>query len=363
MSVLDGIKVIEMGGIGPCPFAGMMLADMGADVVIIERPVASMIPKSKDINRRGKSPLSLNLKDEKDKSTLKKLIAEADILIEGYRPGVMESLGLGPQECHEINPRLVYGRMTGWGQDGPLAHTAGHDINYISITGVLEAIGQRGQKPSVPLNLVGDYGGGAMMLLVGILSAQIEAMRSGKGQVVDAAMTDGSAALMSLFHTMSNVGTWAPRRGSNLLDSGAPFYDVYETKDNKYVAIGAIEPQFYAILMQKLGLETESIANEQMDITKWSAHKTIIADQVKTKTRDEWAALCADSDACLSPVLSMSEASGHEHNIHRDTYITGNEGVQPAPAPKYSRTPSSAKSISKENANVEEIHARWAVDK
>lgn len=342
MSVLKGYKVIELAGLGPCPMAGMLLADMGAEVICIDRDNKLLPLYAKDISRRGKKSIIVNLKTEQGRATLKALIASADILIEGYRPGVAEKLGVGPKDCHDINPSLIYGRMTGWGQEGPLANNAGHDINYISLTGALHAIGVKGEKPVVPLNLVGDFGGGTMFLVMGILAALLEAKTSGKGQVVDAAMIDGAANLMWMCHSFNAVNEWnTQQRGDNLLDGGAFFYDTYETADGKYVAVGAIEPQFFAQFVELAGLDKSIFTPEsQADVNAWPTLKAELARVLKQKTRDEWEAILGDSDACFSPVLSATEAPHHPHHRERETYIEVDDCVHPAPAPRFSRTPS-----------------------
>ncbi len=337
MGALDGIKIIEMAGLGPGPFAGMLLADMGADIIVVEQKKSSIrIP---DCNRRGKRSIALNLKDEDDKATLFSLIREADVLFEGFRPGVMERLGLGPDVCLSMNPKLIYGRMTGWGQNGPLSHAAGHDINYISLTGALHAIGDSQGKPVPPLNLVGDYGGGAMFLVTGILAAYIEAQKSGKGQVIDVAMTDGSALLMSIFNTLDRIGTWNPTRGQNMLDGGAHYYNTYATKDNKFISIGAIEPQFYTLLKNLVHLE-EAEFGDQNNSKNWPEQKKSLEKIFLTRTRDEWCEILEGTDVCFAPILDYKEAQEHPHNIHRETYIDVDGFKQPAPAPKFSRTPS-----------------------
>lgn len=339
MGPLQGIKIIEMGAIGPGPFAGMLLADMGAEVIVVERYSVSKEHRMPDCNRRGKKSIALNLKQPEGVETLLQLIEQADVLFEGFRPGVMERLGLGPDICLARNPRLIYGRMTGWGQEGPLAKAAGHDINYISLTGALFATGRADDKPVPPLNLVGDYGGGGMFLVTGILAALIETQRSGKGQVVDAAMTDGSAVLMSIFNSLHAMGMWTPKRGVNLLDSGAHFYDTYETKDGKYVSIGSLEPQFYAQLIEKAELDPELFSN-QMNQREWPTLKEKLSEVFKRKTQAEWCEIMEGSDVCFAPVLDFIEAQQHPHNVARETYIEVDGLVQPAPAPRFSRTPS-----------------------
>ena len=337
MGPLKGIKIIEMAGIGPGPFAGMILADMGADVIIIERNVDPKKRRIPDCNRRGKRSIALNLKDPTGVETLLQLVEQADALIEGYRPGVMERLGIGPEVLQERNPKLVIGRMTGWGQFGPLSKAAGHDINYISLTGALRAIGRKDAKPVPPLNLVGDYGGGAMFLVTGLLAALLETQKSRKGQVIDVAMTDGSAVLMSVFSTLHAMGLQSTEHGSNMLDSGSHYYEVYETKDDKYISIGSIEPQFYALLIEKAELDPEEFS-AQHDRTQWPVLKAKITEVFKTKTRDEWCAIMEGTDICFAPVLDFLEAQQHPHNKARGTYIELDGITQPAPAPRFSRT-------------------------
>jgi len=315
----------------------MMLADMGADVVCIDRDARPMLDPATDCTRRGKRSIILDLKSPKDRDTLFKLITRADAAFEGFRPGVMERLGLGPDECLQVNPRLVYGRMTGWGQDGPLAQAAGHDINYISLTGALHAIGREGDKPVPPLNLVGDFGGGALYLAFGMACALLEAQKSGRGQVVEAAMTDGSASLMAMIHSFDEQGQWSPARGSNLLDGGAHFYDVYETGDGKYISIGSIEPRFYASLIDKAGLNKEEFGNQNAP-ESWPMLKEKLAAVFKTRSRDQWCELMEGSDVCFAPVLDIHEAPRHPHNRARGTYIEVGGMTQPAPAPRFSRT-------------------------
>ena len=333
---LSGVKVLEFAGIGPGPFCGMLLADMGAEVVRIDRKGGRGGSKY-DISSRGKKSIALDLKKPEAIEACLKLIEGADILQEGFRPGVMERLGLGPDVALARNPKLVYGRMTGWGQTGMLAQAAGHDINYISITGALHAIGRPGEKPVPPLNLVGDFGGGALYLAMGMLAALVEAQRSGKGQVVDTAMTDGAASLMTMFYGFTASGMWKEEKGTNLLDGGTHFYDTYETKDGKYISLGSIEPQFYAILREKAGL-SEDIWTHQMDATKWPEMKVKIAAVFKGKTRDEWCAIMENTDICFAPVLSISEAKDHQHNKDRQTIVEIDGVAQPNIAPRFSRT-------------------------
>jgi alpha-methylacyl-CoA racemase len=336
---LHGIKVVEMVGIGPGPFCAMMLADMGANVIRLDQPRAkSAIPVQFDVLARGRRSIALDLKNPESKQIALELIAQADALIEGFRPGVMERLGLGPDTCLERNPRLVYGRMTGWGQTGPLAHAAGHDLNYIALSGMLHAMGRADDAPPPPLNLVGDFGGGAMMLAFGIVCALLEAKHSKRGQVIDAAMTDGSALLGALMYGMKAAGRWTVARGANLLDGGAHFYDTYECADGKFVAIGSIEPQFYAELLTKGGIQDEAF-QKQMDPRLWPELKMKLRTLFKTKSRDEWCALMEGSDVCFAPVLDMNEAPLHAHNAARKTFIEFEGVTQPAPAPRLSRTP------------------------
>ncbi|MFO0689591.1 MAG: CaiB/BaiF CoA-transferase family protein [Myxococcota bacterium] len=337
---LSGIRVLEVAGIGPGPFCGMMLADMGADVVRIDRAT-----KGRDMGRapidvlaRGRRSVAVDLKSGEGVAVVLRLVEQADVLLEGFRPGVMERLGLGPDVCLARNPRLVYGRMTGWGQDGPMAQAAGHDINYIALAGALEPIGRQGQKPTPPLNLVGDFGGGGMLLAFGIAVALVERASSGRGQVIDAAMVDGASTLMGFFHGMAAMGGWPGERGTNILDTGAHYYETYETKDGLFVSLGSIEPQFYAELLEKLGLDPKTLPN-QNDRAKWPEMKVRFEAIFKTKTRAEWCALMEGTDICFAPVLSMKEVATHPHIAHRKTYVEQNGLIQPAPAPRFSRTP------------------------
>ena len=361
MGPLQGIKIIEMAGLGPGPFAGMLLADMGADVILVERRTDPSKTRIPDCNRRGKRSIALNLKEAEDIEKLLGLVEKADVLFEGFRPGVMERLGLGPTILHEKNPKLIIGRMTGWGQYGPLSKAAGHDINYISLTGALHAIGRKGEKPVPPLNLVGDYGGGGMFLVMGILAALLETQKSGKGQVIDVAMTDGSAVLMSVFNTLHGIGQWKTERGTNLLDSGAHFYDVYETKDGKFVSIGSIEPQFYALLLEKAGLDTKAF-QAQYDPNQWPTYKEKITALFKSKTRAEWCTIMEGTDICFAPVLDFVEAQNHPHNKARETYIDLDGIKQPAPAPRFSRTPSKVRHGSRAaGENTGEVLEDWGI--
>lgn len=337
MGPLNGVRIIELAGIGPGPFCGMVLADLGAEVISVERVGAGPEKPALDCSRRGKRSIALNLKSEAGVETLLKLVDSADALFEGFRPGVVEKLGIGPDQCLQRNPRLIYGRMTGWGQYGPMSQAAGHDINYISLTGALHAMGRPGEKPVPPLNLVGDFGGGGMFLALGIVSGLLEARSSGKGQVVDAAMTDGSAVLMSMFNTAYEMGLHSLDRGTNRLDGGAHFYDTYETLDGKYISIGSIEPQFYAQLLEVANLPADEFG-QQMDRSRWPDLKRAIADVFRQKTRDQWCELMEGSDICFAPVLDLKEAQDHPHNVARQTYVDVGGIKQPAPAPRFSRT-------------------------
>ncbi|OFE12076.1 carnitine dehydratase [Pseudohongiella acticola] len=334
---LQGFKIIEMAAIGPVPFCGMMLSDMGADVVRIDRRGSPVAHQGNPVNR-GRRSIALDLKQPGDIDIALSLISAADALLEGFRPGVMERLGLGPDRCLQHNPRLVYGRMTGWGQTGPLAQAAGHDINYIALTGALHAMSRDGQPPSPPLNLIGDYGGGAMLLASGVLAALLEASRSGQGQVVDAAMTDGSASLMSLFHGLQAEGMWRDEPGTNMLDGGAHFYNCYVCADGKFISIGPIEPQFYASLLQLCDINDADFS-AQMNTAQWPTLKNRLSELFKTRTRDQWCDLLEGSDACFAPVLDTKEAAMHPHNMARQTFVSHNGINQAAPAPRFSRTP------------------------
>lgn len=341
---LSHLTVIELAGIGPGPFACMLLADMGARVLRIDRPPAPPQGGLEDLLRndgvvdRGRESLSLNLKDARAVETVLRLVERADILLEGYRPGVAEKLGLGPAACQARNPRLVYGRMTGWGQTGPLSQAAGHDINYVALSGALHAIGTAAQ-PLPPLNLVGDYGGGGMLLALGVLAAQAHAARSGQGQVVDAAMTDGAALLMATHYGLMAKGWWQDRRESNFLDGAAHFYGTYACSDGRHVSVGAIEPQFYRQLLERCGI-TDPQFQHQWDAGEWPALRAKLADLFKRRTQAEWCALLEGSDACFAPVLSMNEAASHPHNVARGTFVQADGVLQPAPAPRFDRTPS-----------------------
>jgi alpha-methylacyl-CoA racemase len=340
MGPLAGVRVLEFEAIGPAPFAGMLLADMGADVLVVDRPASSGLGLKRerwyDVMLRGKRSVTLDLKSAQGAEAALALIARADALIEGFRPDVMERLGLGPEAALKKNPKLVYGRMTGWGQQGPLAPRAGHDINYIALSGILHAIGRRGESPVPPLNLIGDFGGGGMLLGFGVVCALLEASRSGRGQVIDAAMVDGAALLAAMFAGFLASGGWSEERGANILDSGAPWYDVYETADGKYVAIGAIEDKFFAELGAKLKLID---LPAQHDRSRWPEMRARIADALKSRTRDEWCRVFEGSDACFAPVLGWAEARSHAHSRARSAYVNVANVEQPAPAPRFSRTP------------------------
>ena len=342
MGPLAGIKVVEMAGIGPAPFCGMLLADMGADVLSVDRPIASdlgfAIERKYDLPNRGKRAVAVDLKNPQGVAAVLQLMESADLLIEGFRPGVMERLGLGPAACHGVNPRLVYGRMTGWGQDGPLSQRAGHDINYIALAGVLGAIGSKGGAPVAPLNLIGDFAGGAMYLAMGLLAALLEARSSGKGQVVDAAMLDGAANLMTMHHGYRQAGIWNDARGSNTVDGGSPYYTTYRTSDGKYMAVGAVELRFYRELVERLGLTGQALPDRD-DPAQWDALRLRLAAVFETKTRDEWASLFAEGDACVTPVLDMQESMAHPHALARNIFCDTGGVAGPAPAPRFSRTP------------------------
>jgi len=341
MGPLKGLKVVEMAGIGPGPFAAMMLGDMGADVVRIDRPGATTVDgdPNANINNRSRKSVALNLKTDAGREAALKLISQADVLIEGFRPGVMERLGLGPDVCQAQNAKLVFGRMTGWGQEGPLAQSAGHDINYLAITGALHAIGTKESGPVPPLNIVADFGGGGMMLLVGILAAVYEARNSGHGQVVDAAMTDGVPLLLGSAFTRMAQDFWKDEREANQLDGGAYYYGTYETADGKWISIGPIEPQFHALMLDKLGLTDDPLFAKQNDQSIWPKAKEKLREVFKSKTRDAWDALLEGTDVCYGPVLSLKEAPSHPHNIHRKSFIEIGGHMQGAPAPRFSRTP------------------------
>ena len=346
MGPLSGKRIVEIAGIGPGPFCAMLLADLGAEVVRVDR--ASAVPDimpdspSLDLLNRGRRSVGVNLKTPEGIETVLKLVQESDALIEGFRPGVAERLGIGPEECLARNPKLIYGRMTGWGQEGTYSSMAGHDINYIALSGVLGMIGREGGKPIPPVNLVGDFGGGGMLLALGICAALVETAKSEKGQIIDAAMTDGSALLSTMMHSFKAMGMWGDR-GTNLLDTGAPFYDVFECADGEFISLGSIEPQFYSELLRITEID-QSENPKQMDRAKWAEMKSKIGDAIKGKTRSEWEELMEGTDVCFAPVLSMDEAYEHPHNKQRNTFIEIAGVMQPAPAPRFSRTPASVSS-------------------
>jgi alpha-methylacyl-CoA racemase len=341
MGPLQGVRVVELAGLGPAPFCAMMLADMGATVIRVDRASAPADePDPVDTLLRNRQSIALNLKSPAGVAALLRLVDGADALIEGFRPGVAERLGVGPEACLARNPKLVYGRMTGWGQSGPLAHSAGHDINYLALTGALHLIGERGRKPVPPLNLVADFGGGGMMLLAGLLAALLEASRTGRGQVIDAAMTDGAIALLSIFFSMRAAGHgFRDATGELMLAGAAPYYGTFETSDGKYLAIGAIEPQFYALLLEKLGVDRKHLAaGYPAGRAAWPAAQAAIEAAVRSRSRDEWAAVFEGTDACVAPVLSLAEAARHPHNVARGSFVTVDGVEQHAPAPRFSRT-------------------------
>ncbi len=341
MGPLAGYKVVEIASIGPGPMCAMLLSDMGAEVLRVDRIRPSglglAIPPRFDLLNRGRRSVAIDLKKKEGLKIALRLVEQADVLIEGFRPGVAERLGIGPEDCFARNPELIYGRVSGWGQEGPLAHAAGHDINYIALVGALHAIGRAGETPVPPLNLVADYGGGALYLAFGIVCGLLEASKSGQGQIVDAAMVDAVASLMTVFYGLQTMGIWTDRRGENILDGGAHFYDVYETADGKYISIGAIEPKFYAELLHLTGLDGEDLPH-QMDRTKWpEMHKRLRA-VFKNKTRNEWCSIMEGTDVCFAPVLSIEEAPNHRHNKTRGTFVEIDGQIQPAPAPRFGRT-------------------------
>jgi len=365
MGPLQGMKILEIAGIGPGPFAAMMLSDMGAEVVRIDRAqnVSGEVPEqpSPDLLNRGRRSIGVDLKNREGVETVLRLVEQADALVEGFRPGVMERLGIGPDVCLARNPRLVYGRMTGWGQEGPIAHAAGHDINYIALAGTLHGIGRAGEQPIAPLNLVGDFGGGGMLMAFGIVCGLVERARSGEGQVVDAAMVDGAALLATMMHGFRAMGMWSEERGTNLLDTGAHFYDTFETADGEHVAVGSIEPQFYALLLKHTGLDAEDLPR-QMDRTQWTAAKEKVAAVFKTKTRAEWNAIMEGTDVCYAPVLSMTEAYEHPHNVARKTFVEVAGVSQPAPAPRFSRTePEISRPPCHPGQHTDEVLTAWGL--
>lgn len=359
---LSGLRVIELAGIGPGPFAAMILADLGAEVIRVDRPSGGgdSIPPHLDALRRSRESVVLDLRNEQGAATVLQMVEKADVLIEGFRPGVTERLGIGPEDCRAVNPKLVYGRMTGWGQTGPLASSAGHDISYLALTGALHAMGRKGEDPAIPLNLVGDFGGGSLYLVVGVLAAVFEAQRSGAGQVVDAAIVDGAANLTTVFHGMMAAGMWRDERGVNELDSGRPWYDVYETSDGKHMAIGPIEPKFYAEFMTVLGLDPRD--PDRSTPEGWAEIRKQVAGVFATRTRDQWTGVFDGTDACVSPVLSLTEAPSHPHLSDRETFVDVAGVIQPAPAPRFSRTPASVRSNpSIPGAHTRSVLERWGI--
>jgi alpha-methylacyl-CoA racemase len=362
---LQGVKIVELAGIGPGPFAGMLLSDMGADIVRVDRagqvnPGLFDKPNLEPLYR-GRRSIGVDLKNPEGVELVLRLVDQADALMEGYRPGVTERLGLGPDVCLARNPKLVYGRMTGWGQDGPMAQAAGHDINYIALAGALAHFGRTGGKPTPPINVVGDFGGGGMFMAFGIVCGILEAQRSGKGQVLDVAMVDGTATLMSMMWGLKQIGAWDESLGANFLDTGAPFYDTYETADGKFISLGSLEPQFYAELIKRLGLEDEGLPG-QMDRGNWQILRTRFTELFKTKTRDEWDAILAGTDACYAPVLTMSEATNNEHIVARETIIKRDGVPQPAPAPRFSRTTAEVqRSAPWPGQHTDEALAEWGL--
>jgi alpha-methylacyl-CoA racemase len=359
---LTGVRVVELAGIGPGPFACMLLADMGADVIRVERPsgTPSAVPPELDVMRRSRSSIALDLRQPRGVEAVLEMIESADVLIEGFRPGVAERLGLGPNHCHGRNQRLVYGRMTGWGQRGPWAQTAGHDISYLAVTGALHAMGRKGERPAIPLNLVGDFGGGSLYLVVGILAALHHARTTGSGQVVDAAIVDGASSLTALLHGMMAARLWRDERGVNMLDSGVPWYDVYETADGRHMAVGALEPAFFAELMKVLDLDFGEA--ERADQGRWGEMRDRIAERFRTRTMDAWTDVFAPTDACVSPVLSLKEAASNPHLVARETFVEVGGVVQPAPAPRFSLTPSAVqRPPGAIGSNTREELTRWGV--
>ncbi|MFI1445768.1 CoA transferase [Streptomyces virginiae] len=359
---LAGVRVVELAGIGPGPFAAMLLADLGADVVRVDRPGGGglAVDPAYDITNRGKRSVLLDLKSADGPARVLDLVERADVLLEGFRPGVAERLGVGPAECHARNPKLVYGRMTGWGQDGPLAETAGHDIAYIAVTGALGMIGKPGEPPAVPANLVGDYAGGSLYLVIGVLAALHHARATGTGQVVDAAIVDGTAHLTAMIHGMMAAGGWQDRRSANLLDGGCPFYGTYETSDGGYMAVGALEQQFYDTFVELLGIEDQAPARK--DLARWGELREVVAARFRTRTRAQWTAVFEGSDACVAPVLSLREAPDHPHLAARGTFTDLGGIVQPAPAPRFSTTPGALTTgPAQPGAHTESVAADWDV--
>jgi alpha-methylacyl-CoA racemase len=363
---LSGIKIVELAGIGPGPFSAMLLADLGADIIRVDRAQqvnpATWDRPNRDLMNRGRRSIGVDLKHPDGVETVLQLVERADALIEGFRPGVTDRLGIGPDVCLARNPKLVYGRMTGWGQEGPMAQAAGHDINYIALAGALAHFGRAGSKPTPPINLIGDFGGGGMFMALGIVSGVLEAQRSGKGQVLDVAMVDGTATLMSMIWGMSALGVWDEARGSNALDTGAPFYDTYETADGKFISLGSLEPQFYAELLERLGL-TDAGLPAQMDRDGWPVQEERFTALFKTKTRDEWDEILRGTDACYAPVLTMSEAANDEHMRARGTFVEVDGITQPGPSPRFSRTPGEIqRSAPWPGQHTDEVVADWGLD-
>jgi alpha-methylacyl-CoA racemase len=364
---LHGFRIVELAGIGPAPFAAMMLADMGAEVVRVERAGAVRGPAPetahRDLLRRNRRNIAVDLKHQDGTAVLLGLVVEADALIEGFRPGVVERLGLGPDVCLERNPKLVFGRMTGWGQDGPYARAAGHDINYLALAGALAHFGRAGEAPTPPINMVGDFGGGGMLLAFGVVCGLLEAQRSGQGQVIDAAMVDGAAALMTMVWTLHQSGLHdITRRGVNMLDTGAHFYDTYECADGEYISIGSIEPQFYAELLRLTGLEGDEQFTNQHDQAAWPALKTRLADLFLTKTQAEWCRLMEHTDVCFAPVLRLDDAARHPHNVARSTFVDAFGATQPAPAPRFSRTPPElSRPPAHDGQHTREVLLEWGI--
>jgi len=359
---LAGVRVVELAGIGPGPFAAMMLADLGADVIRVDRPdggALQVAPQDRDILLRGRPNVVIDLKSPEGVELVLRLIERADILIEGLRPGVTERLGLGPDVCLERNPQLVYGRMTGWGQDGPLAHTAGHDINYISVAGGLDPLGKADQPPAFPQNLLGDFGGGSLYLVAGVLSALTHARAGGRGQVVDAAITDGVAHLLAMAVTMQQAGSWDGGRGTSLLGGAAPFYDVYETSDGRWMSVGGLEPRFFAIMRDLLDVELP----DRNDLHQWPALRKVLGETFAQRTQAEWAEIFDGTDACVAPVVPLAEAYEHPHNVARGTYVERDGLTQPAPAPRFSGTPATLTTPpAKPGANTRAALTAWGID-
>ncbi|SDF67558.1 alpha-methylacyl-CoA racemase [Blastococcus fimeti] len=357
MGPLSGVRVVEFAGLGPGPFCGMLLADLGADVVRIDRRGGGGGLGATSLLDRGKRSIALDLKDPADVEVVRALVRRADVLLEGFRPGVMERLGLGPDALLGENPALVYGRMTGWGQTGPLSHSAGHDIGYIALTGALGASGRPDERPAPPINLLGDFGGGGVFLALGALAALLHARTTGKGQVVDAAIVDGTAVLTTMIHGMLSTGAWQDKRGENLLDTGAPFYDVYRCSDGQFLAVGALEPQFYAALLQGLGVAGDETFPDRYEPEEWPALRERFTELFAGRTRDEWWQVFAGTDACVAPVWSLLEATEDEHNRERGVFVEVDGTVQPAPAPRFSVTPGAVGSVPRAGQHSDEIRA------